>query len=55
METTTITPSLHATDAELYSRLAYELRRLDAPDRWWVAAGIIDAAFRELEAGGAAE
>jgi len=27
---------------------------LDAPDRWWVAAGIIDAAFRELEAGGAA-
>lgn len=22
---------------------------LDAPDRWWVAAGIIDAAFRELE------
>ena len=30
METTTITPSLHATDAELYSRLAYELRRLAA-------------------------
>lgn len=27
---------------------------LDAPDRWWVAAGIIDAAFRELDAGGAA-
>lgn len=24
---------------------------LDAPDRWWVAAGIIDAAFARLEAG----
>jgi len=29
METTTQTP-LHATDAELYARLAYELRRLAA-------------------------
>jgi hypothetical protein len=34
METTT-TPPLHATDAELYARLAYELRRLAA-----VATGI---------------
>lgn len=24
---------------------------LDAPDRWWVASGIIDAAFAQLEAG----